>query len=183
MDRPTSEVCRRVQAELGLISKTTLNNRMVDSMYQIHPIVVIQLVVHAKVAAPCDRSLPHPTLLLRAHTGAAADSACQYVVEFVDNNPLHWRTAVTCAAPQPGQDPSPFQDGVFELEVELPRNYPFMVPRVRFVTPMFHPNIDERGGVELDILLDWSPATFVGKVGWRDEPWYDRAWATVTRVL
>ncbi|KAJ8522307.1 hypothetical protein ONZ45_g1109 [Pleurotus djamor] len=46
-----------------------------------------------------------------------------------------------------GPDGSPFQSGVFKLELFLPEEYPMAPPKVRFLTKIYHPNIDK-----------WSPA-------------------------
>ncbi|CAL8335902.1 unnamed protein product [Gadus morhua 'NCC'] len=45
----------------------------------------------------------------------------------------------------------------YKLSLEFPSGYPYKAPRVKFVTPCFHPNVDEQGFICLDILKDkWS---------------------------
>ncbi|KAH7338190.1 ubiquitin-conjugating enzyme/RWD-like protein [Rhizoctonia solani] len=46
-----------------------------------------------------------------------------------------------------GPGGSPFEGGVFKLELFLPEEYPMNPPKVRFLTKIYHPNIDK-----------WSPA-------------------------
>ncbi|KAJ1747009.1 ubiquitin-conjugating enzyme E2 N [Coemansia sp. RSA 1822] len=58
-----------------------------------------------------------------------------------------------------GPSQSPYEGGLFKLELFLPEDYPMSPPKVRFLTKMYHPNIDKLGRICLDILKDkWSPA-------------------------
>merc|ERR1712146_529897 len=62
---------------------------------------------------------------------------------------------VTIAGPQA----SPYEGGIFKLELFLSEDYPMAPPKVRFLTKIYHPNIDKLGRICLDILKDkWSPA-------------------------
>lgn len=64
-----------------------------------------------------------------------------------------------------GPDDSPYAGGLFYLNVTFPEGYPFDPPKVSFRTRIYHPNINSRGGICLDILKDqWTPALTISKV-------------------
>lgn len=42
--------------------------------------------------------------------------------------------------------------GIFRLELFLPDDYPMTPPKIRFLTKIFHPNVDKLGRICLDVL-------------------------------
>ncbi|KAG9254243.1 ubiquitin conjugating enzyme [Emericellopsis atlantica] len=58
-----------------------------------------------------------------------------------------------------GPASSPYEGGIFKLELFLPEDYPMTAPKIRFLTKIFHPNVDKLGRICLDVLKNnWSPA-------------------------
>merc|ERR1712224_372676 len=64
-----------------------------------------------------------------------------------------------------GPPDSPYQGGVFFLNINFPSDYPFKPPKVHFTTKIYHCNVNSNGAICLDILKDqWSPALTISKV-------------------
>ncbi len=58
-----------------------------------------------------------------------------------------------------GPKGTPYENGKFKLEMFINEKYPMEPPKVRFITKIYHPNIDKIGRICLDILKDkWTPA-------------------------
>ena len=64
-----------------------------------------------------------------------------------------------------GPKDSPYEGGLFELEMTFTNRYPFKPPKVVFITKIYHMNINGSGQICLDILKDnWSPALTISKL-------------------
>ena len=47
----------------------------------------------------------------------------------------------------------------YKLKLKFPSTYPYNPPVITFITPCFHPNVDNAGNICLDILKEkWSAA-------------------------
>ncbi|CAG9860029.1 unnamed protein product [Phyllotreta striolata] len=56
-----------------------------------------------------------------------------------------------------GPKDSAYESLKFKLSLDFPHSYPYTAPQVKFITPCFHPNVDNGGNICLDILKDkWS---------------------------
>ena len=76
-----------------------------------------------------------------------------------DDNIYSWTATII------GPTGTVYEGGVFFLTIEFPENYPYKPPKIRFITKIYHPNINSSGGICLDILKEnWSPALTISKV-------------------
>ena len=77
----------------------------------------------------------------------------------VGDDLFHWQATIM------GPPDSPYQGGVFFLNINFPPDYPFKPPKVTFTTKIYHPNVNSNGSICLDILnAQWSPALTTSKV-------------------
>ncbi|WOO77320.1 Ubiquitin-conjugating enzyme E2 D4 [Vanrija pseudolonga] len=76
-----------------------------------------------------------------------------------ESNIFQWRAVL------PGPAGSPYEGGVFEVDVRVPDDYPFSPPQLQFLTKVYHCNIASTGVICLDLLKTaWSPALSLYKV-------------------
>ena len=106
----------------------------------------------------------------------ANDPPAQCSAGPVGDDPFHWQVGILPFRNPPldkkpsqatilGPTDSPFEGGVFFLNIHFPTDYPFKPPKFAFTTRIYHPNINSNGAICLDILRSqWSPALTVAKV-------------------
>ncbi|XP_073326575.1 ubiquitin-conjugating enzyme E2 T [Pagrus major] len=68
-----------------------------------------------------------------------------------------------------GGTDTPYEGGLFSLEIKVPERYPFEPPKIRFLTPIYHPNIDNSGRICHDALKlppkgAWKPSLNISTV-------------------
>ncbi|CAG2102711.1 unnamed protein product [Medioppia subpectinata] len=71
------------------------------------------------------------------------------------DNLLVWKVLLN------GPEGTPYEGGVFELELVFPDTYPTRYPQIKFKTQIFHANISSSGGVCTTLLSDWRPTDTV----------------------
>jgi len=64
-----------------------------------------------------------------------------------------------------GPEQTPYEGGLFFVDLQFPKDYPFKPPKNHFLTKVYHPNINSSGQDCLDITGEqWSPALSAAKV-------------------
>mmetsp|Transcript_69820 Transcript_69820/g.137030 ORF Transcript_69820/g.137030 Transcript_69820/m.137030 type:complete len:205 (+) Transcript_69820:90-704(+) len=72
----------------------------------------------------------------------------------VDGDLTHWKGFMR------GPEGTPYNGGAFVIDVQIPADYPYNPPKMKFDTKIWHPNISSQtGAICLDVLgKEWSPA-------------------------
>lgn len=75
------------------------------------------------------------------------------------NDIMNWKASIY------GPKNSIFEGGKYDLEIKFSLDYPTKPPSVRFLTPIFHPNVYKDGKICVDILQsEWTPSLNVNSI-------------------
>lgn len=82
------------------------------------------------------------------------DPAANITLEFISESDIHRLKGSFLGPPE-----TPYEGGRFIIDIEVPMEYPFKPPKMKFDTKVYHPNISSvTGAICLDILKNaWSP--------------------------
>ena len=120
--------------------------------------------------------MPRPLAHAQYKTDMQRASRMKKELERLRNDPPH---GVSCwpkegrldclEAKLLGSKDTPYEGGIFKLEIKIPERYPFEPPQVQFLTKIYHPNIDTAGRICLDVLKSppqgsWRPAHNISTV-------------------
>ncbi|KAI8831155.1 ubiquitin-conjugating enzyme/RWD-like protein [Chytriomyces cf. hyalinus JEL632] len=77
-----------------------------------------------------------------------------------DSDLLNWEAKLV------GPANSPYQGGKFTVALVFTSDYPFKPPKVKFVTKIYHPNVDEDGSICIGVLKPdvWKPSNKIADI-------------------
>ena len=66
----------------------------------------------------------------------------------------------------PGKVGTPYEGGLYKGEIIFKEDYPFSPPKLKFVPPIFHPNLYPSGTMDLHILVEelWRPVLTIKQI-------------------
>ena len=119
--------------------------------------------IASRPQVPAAKNAPHGGGALKRITKEiselSSDPHPSFAVFPNENDITFWNVFMT------GPETTPYEGGVYKLYVKIPSDYPFKPPSVKFVTPIYHCNINSSGSICHAILKDqWSPAITIRKV-------------------
>jgi ubiquitin-protein ligase len=63
-----------------------------------------------------------------------------------------------------GPDGTPYEGGVFKIDIVIPSSYPFEPPKMKFVTKIWHPNISSNTGAICLVGIQYLSRSCVSKI-------------------
>ena len=76
------------------------------------------------------------------------DKPCEYFsCGLVDENVFRWRVTII------GSEGTLYSGGMFPAELVFPEDFPLKPPKMKFICPMWHPNIGPKGEVCISIQI------------------------------
>jgi ubiquitin-conjugating enzyme E2 N len=95
-----------------------------------------------------------PPRIMKETQRLAAEPIVGIYAEPSETNARHFYVKIA------GPADSPYEGGLFALELFLPEEYPLVAPKVLFRTKIYHPNIDRLGKYIISNLSPASSAQF-----------------------
>ena len=87
-----------------------------------------------------------PPRIMKETQRLAAEPIVGIYAEPSETNARHFFVKIA------GPADSPYEGGLFALELFLPEEYPLVAPKVLFRTKIYHPNIDRLGKLKIIVL-------------------------------
>jgi len=94
----------------------------------------------------CERSRSRAFILSEIKALEANKNSEYFSVGLINDDIYRWEVVIF------GPKDTPFENGMFRAEIRFPIQYPEEPPTFKFITPMWHPNIDKEGNVCISIL-------------------------------
>jgi ubiquitin-conjugating enzyme E2 D len=128
--------------------------------------ILYQPFIRPTASTSIPRTIPPPTAFTPAATNGTyrkrilqeLRDTSRLLADYVHVEPINDSLRVFLGSME-GPPGSPYHGGIFHAVFIIPKSYPMEPPYCRFITKVYHPNIDLRGRICFDILNDqWGPS-------------------------